>query len=161
MKREDLKIISGGQTGVDRAALDAAIEAGVAHGGWCPAGRRSEDGPIPEKYQLVETLAPGYLTRTTLNVRDADATLILFWEAITGGTARTQAACRTMRKSYYAVNIKNGQSPQLDNLCLGISAVFSQEHLVLNVAGPRASKHPLVYENAKRYVDQLIKLLLA
>jgi hypothetical protein len=71
------KIISGGQTGVDRAALDAAIELGIPHGGHCPRGRRAEDGRIPDRYQLTETDSAQYRVRTERNVLDADATLIL------------------------------------------------------------------------------------
>ena len=88
-------IISGGQTGVDRAALDAAIAAGLAHGGWCPRGRRAEDGPIDPRYELRETESDEYPARTARNVRDADATLILRRGEITGGTKLTReiAAC--------------------------------------------------------------------
>lgn len=73
------KVISGGQTGADRAALDAAIAAGIPHGGWCPRGRLAEDGRISSRYQLRETLSNGYPERTRLNVECADATLILFF----------------------------------------------------------------------------------
>ncbi len=72
-----LKIISGGQTGVDRAALDVAIELGIPHGGWCPKGRRAEDGRIPDRYHLTETPSSGYWPRTVLNVRDCTATLVV------------------------------------------------------------------------------------
>ena len=71
------KIVSGGQSGVDRGALDAAIARGCNHGGWCPAGRRAEDGPIAERYQLRETEAAKYEVRTEQNVLDSDGTLIL------------------------------------------------------------------------------------
>jgi hypothetical protein len=79
-----MKIISGGQTGVDRAALDAAIEVGIAHGGWCPLGRLAEDGRIPDCYQLCETDSPEYAVRTERNVAESDATLILFRARISG-----------------------------------------------------------------------------
>jgi hypothetical protein len=71
------RIVSGGQAGVDRAALDWAIARGIPHGGWCPAGRIAEDGMIPERYQLRETASPGYRERTRRNVEDSDGTLIL------------------------------------------------------------------------------------
>ena len=90
------RIISGGQTGVDRAALDWAIANGIQHGGWCPAGREAEDGAIPAKYQLQE-IAGGYQKRTRANVSDSDATLIIsLAEELTGGTFETRK---------YAVNI--------------------------------------------------------
>ena len=73
------RIISGGQTGVDRGALEAAIALGIPHGGWCPLGRSAEDGVIPARYQLQETDSPQYAVRTEWNVRDADGTLILSW----------------------------------------------------------------------------------
>ena len=84
------KVISGGQSGVDRAALDVAIELGIPHGGWCPAGRRSEDGTIAPIYQLQETNSRNYAKRTEKNVLDSCGTLILYRHAISGGTALTQ-----------------------------------------------------------------------
>src|SRR6266851_4977853 len=83
------KIISGGQTGVDRAALDVALELGIPCGGWCPKGRRAEDGRIPKRYPLVETPTPAYPVRTEWNVRDSDGTLVLARGQASGGTALT------------------------------------------------------------------------
>ena len=88
------KIISGGQSGVDRAALDAALAAGLELGGWCPKGRRAEDGPIADRYPLNETDCESYATRTRWNVRDSDATLILCDAEPAGGTALTIECCR-------------------------------------------------------------------
>src|SRR5438105_15558458 len=84
------KIVSGGQTGVDRAALDVALELGMPCGGWCPRGRRAEDGPITDRYPLSETPWSGYPQRTGWNVRDADGTLILTMGQADRGTALTQ-----------------------------------------------------------------------
>ena len=85
------KIISGGQTGVDRAALDWAMKYGIQHGGWCPAGRRAEDGAIPERYSLQETPARQYQQRTRWNVRDSDATLIISLSTeLTAGSLATE-----------------------------------------------------------------------
>lgn len=89
-----IKIISGGQTGVDRAALDAALQLGIPCGGWCPKGRKAKDGPIPDRYPLKETESGSYPVRTEMNVRDSDGTLILTWGRPTGGTALTVRLAR-------------------------------------------------------------------
>ena len=83
-------LVAGGQVGADWAALDWAIEEGVRHGGWCPRGRRTEDGPLPDFYRLRETLDSGYLQRTDWNVRDSDATLVFtLSDKLDGGSKRT------------------------------------------------------------------------
>ncbi len=89
-RRRPRRIISGGQTGVDRAALDAALSLGIEHGGWCPRGRRAEDGRIASRYRLRETQSSRYHVRTRANVLDADGTLILTRGPLTGGTGLTQ-----------------------------------------------------------------------
>ena len=87
------KIVSGGQTGVDRAALDVALELGIPCGGWCPRGRRAEDGALSARYPLMETPSDDYVQRTTWNIRDSDGTLILTRGEPTGGTAQTALIC--------------------------------------------------------------------
>src|SRR5437588_205155 len=99
------RLVSGGQTGVDRAALDAALEMGVPCGGWCPKGRKAEDGRIDDRYPLVETPSPGYSQRTRWNIRDADATLILSWEELTGGTLLTVNECRKAGKPHTVIDL--------------------------------------------------------
>lgn len=131
------RIVSGGQTGADRAALDWAIAHGLPHGGWCPAGRRAEDGVIADVYQLIETPSRAYETRTKWNVRDSDATLIISQRAeLTSGSKRTQEFAIALGK------------PCL-HLHAGIDAVatlrdFLAKHAVavLNIAGPRESTEP-------------------
>jgi len=96
-----LKIVSGGQTGADRAALDWAIGRGLEHGGWCPRGRRAEDGAVPLQYRLTETPTERWEQRTEWNVRDSDATLIItVSETLTGGSLRTLELARTLGKPY-------------------------------------------------------------
>jgi hypothetical protein len=134
------KIVSGGQTGADRAALDWAIERGVAHGGWCPRGRRAEDGRIPDKYQLVETPAAEYEERTRWNVRDSDATAVIgLQKHVRGGSWLTLKIARELGRPciyLWASDPVEAVGRQL--------AQFVVEHAVscLNVAGPRESHEP-------------------
>src|SRR5260221_10992589 len=108
------RIVSGGQTGVDRAALDVALEQGIACGGWCPRGRRAEDGPLDERYPLQETPWDGYPQRTEWNVRDSDATLILSRGTPDRGTALTEDIARRRKKPDLAVDLNLGGEGQVD-----------------------------------------------
>ena len=99
-----LRIVSGGQTGADRAALDAALAAGVPCGGWCPAGRRAEDGVIPARYPLVELAGGGYPARTRRNVVDSDGTVVMAYGPPTGGTRLTVDLCRQVGRPYLVVD---------------------------------------------------------
>lgn len=128
------KVIAGGQTGVDRAALDAATESNIAIGGFCPQGRRSEDGTIPEKYPLIETVSKDYGVRTEMNVRQADGTLIITAGALTGGTKLTLEYAEQHRKPYFIVRLDG--RPDIESAALWI---MSNELETLNVAGPRES----------------------
>jgi hypothetical protein len=132
-----LTIISGGQTGVDRAALDAAIALGTAHGGWCPRGRLAEDGRIPDCYQLRETDSPVYAARTRQNVLDADATLVLCRGATRGGTELTCRLAREHRKPSLVVDLSKPISDTEIRRWLTENKVQT-----LNVAGPRESQSP-------------------
>ena len=137
MESGQLKIISGGQTGVDRAALDFAIRHGFEHGGWCPRGRLAEDGVIPPIYRLRETDSAGYDERTEKNVLDSDATLIVAREReLSGGTAFTKICARQHGRPLLVVY-------QPDGVLLGAAALskFLKQNKVrtLNVAGPRES----------------------
>jgi len=128
------KIVSGGQTGVDRAALDVALALalGLAVGGGCPKGRRAEDGRIPERYPLTETPERNDQTRTRRNIEDADGTLILNLGKLDGGTALTVAYTRQIGKPCRVVTLEEGIEPAAFRAWL-------DEHriAVLNVAGPR------------------------
>jgi hypothetical protein len=106
------KIISGGQTGVDRGALDVALDLGIPCGGWCPKGRRSEDGKVPERYPLKETAATDYRVRTEKNVRESDATDVLTWGAPTGGTGYTVKVARQFGKQCKIVDLSEPEDPQ-------------------------------------------------
>ena len=99
------KIVSGGQTGADRAGLDVAIALGIPHGGWCPRGRRTEDGPLPPHYQLKETESSSYTQRTTWNVRDSDATVVFSMGRLGPGSANTMKAAQAFGRPRLHVNL--------------------------------------------------------
>jgi hypothetical protein len=112
-KRPELEIVSGCQSGVDRAALDAALEAGVPCGGWCPKGRAAEDGPIDARYPLHETPSSEVQQRTEWNVRDSDGTLILSrGTELTGGTLLTQRLAQQRGKPCLAIDLNARPSPR-------------------------------------------------
>ena len=138
------KIVSGGQTGVDRAALDTALELGLSCGGWCPRGRKAEDGVIDARYPLTETESADYDERTRCNVRDSDATLILNRAALQSGTALTVYIAQRLGKPYLIIDL---DTP----LPLETIAGWLGQHKVrtLNVAGPRESRNPGIYDEAK------------
>jgi hypothetical protein len=146
-------VISGGQTGVDRAALDWAIASGVVHGGWCPRGRRAEDGPIPPQYRLREMQSSDYRQCTRRNVTDSDSTLILNIGAVDGGTRLTVVACQDSGKPYRVIQL-DGEAQRLD--VASVRAWLANARVVvLNVAGPRERKRPGIYALATRYLDTL------
>ncbi len=145
------KVVSGGQTGADRAALDVAIELSIPHGGWCPRGRRAEDGVIDDRYQLTEMDSDDYSARTKQNVIDSDATLILYSEKLEGGTLLTARYAANIGKPSYRLQLARRSS------FLACSQWLIENKVeVLNVAGPRASKDPLIYERARRFLLQLL-----
>lgn len=134
------KVLSGGQTGVDRAALDVAIEMGIPHGGWCPAGRDADDGKIPDKYQLNETAEIDHTVRTEYNVRDSDATLMIFRGKLHGGTAYAIEMAKHLDKPAMAINL------DLDVDEEEIIDWFVTNNIkVLNVGGQRETKNPGIY----------------
>ena len=147
------RIVSGGQTGVDRGALDAAIALGIAHGGWCPAGRLSEDGSIPSRYELVETDSSEYPVRTEMNVIDSDATLIVYEKKLKGGTLLTRRICQTQNKPYCALRLDDGtpekRQQAIDTARQWLDDVRPQ---TLNIAGPRESSHPGIAERTLQFL---------
>lgn len=146
------QVVSGGQTGVDRAALDAAMAAGIPVGGWCPRGRRAEDGAIHARYPLRETRSDRYPARTAANVRDADATLVLAPGPLTGGTRLTVDEARRRGRPYRVVDLEAAGPPEVDAVRAWIEA---GGHAVLNVAGPRESTCPGVGRVARAFLDAL------
>ena len=144
-----MKIVSGGQTGVDRAALDAARSLGLSYGGWVPAGRRAEDGVIPAGYdKLVESGSEEPEVRTRLNVESADATLIIATSEASPGTELTAAWARTIGKPLLRIDLSStSDSEAAAEIRRWLAAVKPP---VLNVAGPRASEVPSIYETAER-----------
>jgi hypothetical protein len=145
------KIVSGGQTGVDRGGLDAALALGIPCGGWCPRGRRAEDGTIPDGYPLVETETEDYLCRTEWNVRDSDATLILNEGPLEGGTKRTLEFARKRERPCLVLQIDH----EVD---LEQARVWLVRHRVrvLNIAGPRESKQPGIAGRAANLLESLL-----
>ena len=143
----NLKIVSGGQTGVDRAALDVAIELGILHGGWCPRGRKAEDGPIPTRYVLEETRSSAYAARTEKNVLNSDGTLILYRSVLQGGTALTRDLARRHERTLFLVDLASPVSPSVVR-----GWIESEAIRVLNVAGPRESQTPGIGREASEFL---------
>jgi hypothetical protein len=146
------KLISGGQTGVDRAALDAALELGLPTGGWCPKGRRAEDGSIPRHYPLQETSSSGYPTRTEKNILGSDGTLILTWGRPRGGTALTIKLARVHQKPFLIIDLSAVKD---------FHAVWewgkTYQVKILNVAGPREGEAPGIHNKAVSFLKKILR----
>jgi len=139
------KIISGGQTGVDRAALDAAIKLSIAHGGWIPKGRLTESGPLPQEYRMKETSTSSYAERTEKNVLDADGTLIISRGPLTGGSEYTRELAVKHQRPWLHVDLNHSGAFQAATI---INNWISNRGIeILNVAGPRASKDAKIYHD--------------
>ena len=147
-------IVTGGQTGVDRGALDAALECRFPCGGWCPPGRLAEDGPIAPSYPVVELGHGGYRQRTTQNVVDSDGTVVIYFGELEGGTAQTVRYCIDRGKPCKLIDAREIAVPRAAQLV----AAFVAAHRIacLNIAGPRRSKVP----EAEAYSRTVICTLL-
>jgi hypothetical protein len=147
---DEFIVMSGGQTGADRAGLDWAIAHGVAHGGWCPKGRKTEDGVVPPQYHLTETPSSAYLQRTEWNVRDSDATLIFtLTDRLDGGSKRTADFAERLGKPW--LHVRPGVHPKF-------IARFLQRNSVkkLNVAGKRESSAPGISDLVIRMLSKAL-----
>ena len=146
------KIISGGQTGVAKAALDVALELGIPSGGWCPKGRKAEDGPIDPKYPLRETNSPNCALRTEKNVREADGTLILTKGPVSGGTALTVQLAVQFKKPHLIIHLYDKIDPF-------VVREWGEKNKIeiLNVAGPRESKVPGIHDQAVEFLSKVLK----
>ena len=149
-----IKIISGGQTGVDRAALDAALQNNVNCGGWCPASRKAEDGVIPVHYPLSELENASYRKRTQQNVIDSDGTVIIYFDTPSGGTEQTLLFCLKHKKPYLLIDATE-LSPTRAVDRIG-KFVTNHNIKLLNIAGPRASGEPLAYAYTLETMTQFL-----
>jgi hypothetical protein len=152
-----LKIVSGAQTGVDRAALDAALACDFEAGGWCPEGRMAEDGPIAESYPVTELAGAGYRERTLRNVTDSNGTLIIYFGYLSGGTEQTLEYCIARRKPYLLIDAGELTEQRASQRLLQF--IEDRDIAVLNVAGPRASGEARAYGYAREVIRLTLSLI--
>ena len=148
------KIVSGGQAGVDRGALDAALQLGFDCGGWCPLGRRAEDGPIDPRYPLTESDSPRYDVRTEQNIIDSDGTLITTGGRLEGGTRLTLELALQKNRPCRVIDLR--QPLELEQV---IDWLVALEISTLNIAGPRESKQPGIADKTREIVENLLNLI--
>lgn len=148
-------IVSGGQTGVDQGALDAALQTGFPCGGWCPEDRKCETGTIHFSYPVHPIEEGGYRARTLRNLANADGTLIIYDGELEGGTLLTSSLCQSMRKPHLLINASELSTAHAAKL----SAQFIRKsHIqILNVAGPRLSKWPQAHPYTKAVIFELLR----
>jgi len=150
-----VRIVSGGQTEVDRGALDAALDSGFPCGGWCPVGRKAEDGSIPDRYPVVELPGAGYAQRTRRNVEDSDGTLILYFGDVVGGTLKTLRLCGHLRKPVLTIDATAMLPSEAARKTLDF---IQREHIEsLNVAGPRSSGAPEAHAYTQETVAGILR----
>jgi Circularly permutated YpsA SLOG family len=152
-----VKIISGGQTGVDRAALDIALKHRIDCGGWCPAGRLDEFGRIPDQYQVNELEGGGFTERTLQNVKDSDGTVIIYSGKLSGGTEQTVRFCLEQQRPHELLDASKIPTEEAARLI----ADFVRNHKIdiLNMAGPRESDWPEGYDYAYRTLEAFLRNL--
>jgi hypothetical protein len=152
-----VKIISGGQTGVDRAALDVALKHGIDCGGWCPAGRLDEFGRIPDRYPVEELEEGSFAERTLQNVKDSEGTIVIYLNELLGGTDYAVRCCKQLQHQHKLINAANLSSQAAAKLIVD----FVHEHKIdiLNVAGPRQSEWPEGYEYAFCALEMFLNLI--
>jgi len=147
------RIISGGQTGVDRAALDVAMAAGIACGGSCPAGRMADDGPIPETYPLQEIADKDHLVRTENNVRDSDGSLLLYREQLHGGTAYAVEMAKHLGRPVLAIDLNN--PPDIADV---VGWVAENQLQTIHIGGQREQSSPGIYDQASDFIRCLLDM---
>jgi len=150
-----MKIVSGGQTGVDRAGLDAALDCNIEAGGWCPEGRKAEDGKIADIYPLTELTNAGYRKRTLKNVQDSDGTVIIYFSRLSGGTKLTVEFCTKEQKPHVLIDANQFSETQATQKIINFITDFKIQ--TLNVAGPRASNEVRAYSYTKSVITGLIE----
>jgi hypothetical protein len=152
-----LKIISGGQTGVDRAALDFAVKHGIECGGWCPKGRVDELGRIPNRYPVKELEHGSFAERTLQNVKDSDGTIVIYFAHLRGGTEFTVECCEHLKRSYKLIEAAKISAENASKSILD----FVRDHAIniLNIAGPRQSEWPEGYRYTFRALDNFLNLI--
>ena len=151
------KIISGGQTGADQAALDSAIKFNIEHGGWVPKGRKTEQGTLLAKYKMDEMKTADYRARTEQNIIDSDATLIIAGGSLTGGTFLTKKLAQKMDKPYCHIDYIS--MDDFEAAMLVHSFIVDNNVEVLNVAGPRISNDAAIYEGTRTIIEALIYMV--
>jgi hypothetical protein len=152
-----LKIISGGQTGVDRAALDAALKHGIECGGWCPEGRLDEFGRIPDRYPVQELEHGRFVERTMQNVKDSDATVIIYFDKLRGGTEQTVHFCSEQDRPHKLIKAAEVSAVRAAEI---VAELVREERIsTLNVGGPRQSEWPQGYDYAFRALDIFLSKL--
>jgi hypothetical protein len=150
------KVISGGQTGADQAALDIAMKLDIPYGGWVPKGRLTEDGPLPEKYHMQEMSSSGYPERTEQNVIDSDGTLIFSHGELSGGSRLTQELAGKHGRSCLHINLNTTSA---FHAAQKIKSWTVENHIeILNVAGPRASNDSRIYQSAANILEAFFYL---
>lgn len=149
------QIVSGGQTGADQGALDGAMELNFPHGGWISAGRKTENGPLAEKYRLRELVSPAYRDRTEKNVTESDGTLIVSHGELTGGSALTRNFAIKHHKPWLNIDFNLvSMREAVDKACPWI---ISNKIVVVNFAGSRSSSDPLIYEKTRSLVRGMLQ----